>query len=300
MPAAAWETVLASFETQKPTAFRVNTLKATAGEVAKELRREGYSLSPVDWLAEAFTVPPDQRRALTETAAVAEGRVYIQGLSSMTAPPVLGPQPGEAVLDLAAAPGGKTLQMAAMMHNRGTLSAVESVRRRFFRLKENLERHGATMVRTFLADGRSIGRKVPERFDRVLLDAPCSSEARFDRRDPATWRYWGLKKIGESARKQKGLLRSALPALKPGGLLLYCTCSFAPEENEAIIDGLLRQHGEAVEVLPVELPLSNSQPGLAAWDDRRFHPAVARSVRILPNHQMGGLYLCLLRKGGEG
>jgi 16S rRNA (cytosine1407-C5)-methyltransferase len=276
----------------------VNTLIAAVDETVAELVADGFSFEPAGWLPEAFTARLDsaQRRRLTESAAVRQGRVYIQDLASMTAPLLLGPRPGESVLDLAAAPGGKTIQMAAMMENTGTLSAVESVRARFFRLRANLSNCGATMVRAYLRDGRSVGRKTPERFDRVLLDAPCSGEARFDRRNPQTWQYWGLKKIKEAARKQKGLIRSALKALKPGGLLLYCTCSFAPEENERIVHDLLVEKGDAVQVVPAELPLPNVQPGLAGWEGNAFDRRLTQATRILPTAEMDGSFLCLLRK----
>lgn len=99
------------------------------------------------------------------------------------------------MLDLAAAPGGKTLQMAAMMQDRGRIAAVEAVRTRMFKLQANLRRHGPTIVKTYLTDGRTVGRKTPERFDRVLLDSPCSSEARFQRADPGSWRHWSLCKL---------------------------------------------------------------------------------------------------------
>jgi 16S rRNA (cytosine1407-C5)-methyltransferase len=278
--------------------LRVNTLRATVEETVAELTAEGFPLEPAGWLPEAFVARLDsaQRRRLTASAAVRQGRVYIQDLASATAPMLLGPRPGESVLDLAAAPGGKTIQMAAMMENCGTLSAVESVRSRFFKLRSNLAVYGATMVRAYLTDGRSVGRKTPERFDRVLLDAPCSGEARFDQRNPQTWRYWCLKKIKETARKQKGLIRSALKALKPGGLLLYCTCSFAPEENERIVHDLLVEKGDALQVRPVELPLPNTQAGLAEWEGRAFDAQLTMATRILPTAEMDGLFLCLLCK----
>lgn len=296
VPQERWEECLSSFGQEKPTAFRVNALRAAVDEVQHELAQAGFSPAPVDWLPGAFTIEPGERRRLTETAAVSEGRIYIQGLSSMLAPVVLAPQPGERVLDLAAAPGGKTLEMAAMMRNRGEIAAVEVIRSRMYKLGANLHRHGATIVRTYLTDGRTVGRKTPERFDRVLVDAPCSGEARFDPRDPASWRHWGPRKIRESARKQKGLLRSALAALKPGGTLLYCTCSFAPEENEEVVQSVLAPLGDAVEIQPIDLPLPNTQPGLVEWNGNELLPDLARTVRILPDEWMDGFYLCKLSK----
>jgi 16S rRNA (cytosine1407-C5)-methyltransferase len=186
--------------------------------------------------------------------------------------------------------------MAAMMQNQGHIAAVEVIRARLFKLQASLRRCGVSNVKTYLTDGRTVGRKTPERFDRVLLDAPCSSEARFNRREPSTWKHWSLRKIKECARKQRGLLRSAIASLKPGGTLLYCTCSFAPEENEAIVHGVLTQMGEAIEIEAVRLPLENVQPGITHWEGKDLHPDLARSVRILPDRQMDGFYLCKLVK----
>jgi len=239
----------------------------------------------VPWCAEAFVVAPEQRRALTETTAFADGRIYIQNLTSMLAPLVLAP-----------APGGKTLQLAALMENRGRLSAVEAVKGRFFRLCANLERGGVENARTFLMDGRAVGRKCPEMFDRVLLDAPCSSEARFTRLDPASWEHWSLRKVREAARKQKGLLEAALRSLKVGGTLVYCTCSFSPEENELIVESVLRRFPDALQVERIELPLSNLQPGLDAWCGKGLQPDLVRCQRVLPDGLMDGFFLCRLRK----
>ena len=296
LPAEAREKCLASFGWDKPVAFRVNTLKGRVADVLGELSGAGFEVRPVDWLSEAAMVPWGQRRALTQTGAVHEGRIYIQNLTSMLVPLVLDPRAGQEVLDLAAAPGGKTLEMAAMMGNQGRIAAVEPIRDRFYRLRAVLELHGATIVDTYLADGRWIGRKTPERFDRVLLDAPCSCEARFDPRHPETFRYWSPRKIKESARKQKGLLRSAVACLKPGGTLVYSTCTFAPEENELVVQSVLDELGEAVEVAPIDFPVANLQPGLTRWEDRELTAELARSVRVLPNELMDAAYLCKLVK----
>jgi 16S rRNA (cytosine1407-C5)-methyltransferase len=301
VPAQAYAACMASFAAEKPVALRVNTLRAGIDEVRRELTSAGFELQPVAWLAEALLVPAEQRAALVAAPAVREGRVYIQNLSSMLAPLLLDPQPGEEVLDLAAAPGGKTLQMAARMGNQGRIAAVEAIRPRFFKLRALLETHAATMVDTYLADGRTIGRKTPERFDRVLLDAPCSCEARFDPRDAQSFHYWSPRKIKESSRKQKGLLKSAAECLKPGGSLLYCTCTFAPEENELVIQSLLDDLGAAVEILAVDCPVPNVQPGLTAWDGQPLAPEMARCLRILPDAQMDAAFLCkLAKRAGTG
>lgn len=299
LPPDRRDACLASFCLEKPTSFRFNPLRGDPDETRRELECAGFVLTPVPWYHLAVTVEGERRRALTESAPFREGRIYIQSLSSMAAPLALAPEPGETVLDLAAAPGGKTAMIAAMMENRGRLSAVEAVRGRFFRMKANLDLQGATMVRTYLTDGRSVGRKCPEMFDRILLDAPCSSEARFTRLDPESWAHWSPRKVEEAARKQRGLIRSALEALRPGGVLLYCTCSFSPEENELIVNDALRRHGDGLRVCALDLPLPNLQPGLTRWKGKELHPDLARAVRILPDRVMDGFFLCLIRKSPD-
>ncbi|WJW74987.1 RsmB/NOP family class I SAM-dependent RNA methyltransferase [Thiohalobacter sp. IOR34] len=277
-------------------ACRANPLRGGVEAARAALQAEGLEPQSVDWLPGAFTLPSAQREALSHSKAVAEGAIYIQNLSSMLPPWLLDPQPGEEVLDLAAAPGSKTTQMAGLMQNRGRIAAVEAVRPRFFRLRANLAAQGVEMVQTYLADGSHIWRKTPERFDRVLLDAPCSSEGRIRLDQPASYAHWSPAKIRDMARKQGRLLFSAVQCLKPGGRLLYSTCSFAPEENEAVLDRLLRTFGDALEVLPVELPFANWRPGLAEWQGRAFAPALAGARRILPAGAMEGFFLCLLEK----
>ena len=148
--------------------------------------------------------------------AFSEHRIYVQNLASMIPPLVLDAQPGERILDLGAAPGSKTLQLACLMRNTGEIAAVEIVKRRFYKLRANLEAQGATNVRPFLRDGATVWRHRPEHFDRVLLDAPCSTEGRFRTDDPATYAYWSPRKIKEMARKQRRLLHAFSRAMRAG------------------------------------------------------------------------------------
>lgn len=290
------EKCLATFGAERRVSFRLNTLKVTPDELEHELRRLGILFERVTWLPEAYLAAPESRESLVNCPAFLEGRLYVQDLSSMLAVHVLDPQPGEEILDLAAAPGGKTCHMAARMNNQGRIAAVEVIPQRLYKLVANLRRAGVTIAKTYLTDGRTVGKKTPGRFDRVLLDAPCSSEARFDARDPASWRHWNLRKIAECSRKQKGLLHSALQAVRPGGVVLYCTCSFAPEENEGVIDHVLRQWKGTLEVEPLEISLPNVMPGITTWQGREFDPSVQLACRVLPTDEMHGFFLCRLRK----
>ncbi|WP_457596752.1 RsmB/NOP family class I SAM-dependent RNA methyltransferase [Hydrogenimonas sp.] len=289
------DAILDTFAHPRPLSFRINTLKTDTTSALDALRRDGFAPKPVAWYPYAFTLPPHDRQALARHPLFGEGDIYIQSLSSMLAPLLLAPEPGEEVLDLAAAPGGKSLMMAQMMENHGRIACVEPGRDRFFRMRANLERGGAAIARCYMHDGRAVGAKTPERFDRVLLDAPCSTEAKFRTDNPATTAYWSERKIREMAKLQWRLMRSALKALKPGGRLLYATCSFAPEENEAIVSKALATF-EHIDIVPLEPPIANTRKGLASWGKKRFDPRVEKSVRILPDETMEGFFLCLLEK----
>lgn len=279
-----------------PVSFRVNTLKTTVADVQASLREAGIEAQPVDWLSTAFVVPANRRDRLVASSLFSSGHIYIQNLSSMLAPWLLDPQPGETVMDLAAAPGGKATQIAALMENSGLLSVVEPIRNRFFKLRDVLQLQGVTIAKFYQVDGRSVGTKVPERFDRVLLDAPCSSEARIRRGDPASWEYWSERKITEQSRKQKGLIRSGLRALKVGGRMIYATCSYAPEENEAVIHEAIRRCGKAIQVMPIDLPVPHVLPGLSQWKGRTFDPQVQRACRVIPHEAFDGFFLCAIEK----
>ncbi|MFP6837539.1 MAG: RsmB/NOP family class I SAM-dependent RNA methyltransferase [Pseudomonadales bacterium] len=227
--------------------------------------------------------------------SVERGEIYPINPSSVLAVLALAPQPDEEVLDLAAAPGGKTLLMAAAMDNRGRIAAVEPVKSRFHRMRANLARCGVRNVDFYLSDGRGVGRKVGERFDAVLLDVPCSSEARFRLDDPASYAHWKLRKIKEVARKQKSLLRSAFTALKPGGRLIYCTCALAPEENEIPLDYLVRRE-PAAKLESVSVVCPQFIPGLTRWRAKVLHSDLQRAVRVLPDDLWDGLFICKIVK----
>ncbi|NKB70329.1 MAG: RsmB/NOP family class I SAM-dependent RNA methyltransferase [Candidatus Latescibacteria bacterium] len=296
LPPDRYPACRATFSSPAATAFRLNPLQGEPQETLAQLHAEGFTLNQLDWPDDAFSVPADQRRALTDSPACRQGRLYIQTPSSMIPPLLLAPRPDEWILDLAAAPGGKTIHLAGLMGNQGRISAVEAVRKRFFRLRTNLETHGVANTSTYLKDGTRVWRVCPEQFDRVLVDAPCTGEGRFHTDDPRTFAYWSNHKIRQMVRKQQRLLFSAVHSLRPGGVLVYSTCTFAPEENEGVIDRLLRRFDGALSVEPISLPLDNAQAGLSQWNDRPLHPHLNRARRILPDGLWEGFFVCRLKK----
>jgi 16S rRNA (cytosine1407-C5)-methyltransferase len=294
------DAALRTFAQPKPTTFRVNTLKASVPEVRQPLEAEGFRLEAVPWYPEAFVLREGRLRQLQATTLYQTGMIYVQSLSSMLPPLVLDPRPGEEVLDLTAAPGSKTTQLACLMRGRGRVVANDSHRVRFFKLRANVALQAAHNVHLMLCDGIALGRTSPERFDRVLLDAPCSAEGRFNVHEPSSYRYWKPAKVHEMVRKQKPLLASAIAALRPGGVLVYSTCTFAPEENEGVVDWALKKFGASVSVEAIRLPVTNALAGLGAWEGKSFDPSVRRTVRVLPTASMEGFFLAKLRKLSPG
>ncbi len=275
--------VLTSMQTERVLSYWVNPLVDAPFEAIG---------APLEGMPEMRCLPRDSE--FTSSDAATNGRVYIQNPSSLLAVRVLNPQPGEEVLDLAAAPGGKTIAMAVAMHNAGRIAAVEPVKGRFHRLRANVERCGVNIVDFYQRDGRGVGRAVPGRFDRVLLDAPCSSQARMRWDDPSSYRHWTRRKVREASRKQKSLAMSGYAALKPGGCMLYSTCSFAPEENELVVEHLLKRT-DARLVETGELPC-NTIPGLTRWGSRTLREELALSARIVPDEVWDGFYLAKIEK----
>jgi 16S rRNA (cytosine1407-C5)-methyltransferase len=296
IPDSQWQPVWDSFQHPKPLVTRVNTTLISVEEVMQLLRNESITGSQVSWKPDALVFTAEQRSRVLDSAAYRQGLLYSQNLSSQLAPLVLDPQLGEEILDMCAAPGGKTAQIACMMRGTGRLAAVEKVKTRFYKLKDVLRSQHHHGVHTYLTDGCRLWHKTPERFDRILLDAPCSSESRFQLHDPGSYQHWKLRKIKETARKQKQLLYSAVHCLKPGGIVVYSTCAFAPEENEAVIDHALKQFSGQLQVLPARVPVANTQPGLTRWQNKEFDASLANSIRILPDEVMDGFYMCKLTK----
>lgn len=295
IPPQEWEAVLKSFALKREITVRVNTLKAEIEDVAATLQGQGIKVSTVPWYPEALVLFGVEGRILSDDALVREGKMYIQSLSSMLPAVILAPNPGENILDLCAAPGSKTGQMAAMMHNEGWITAVESVKERMYKLKSVLALLGVTNVRIKLTDGRRF-RQQGELFDKILVDAPCSSEGRFKNSDKKSFQYWSLRKIKEMVQKQRGLLLNAGRLLKPGGTLVYSTCTFAPEENEGVIDWFLRKTDGAFQVLPSGIAGIKTYPAVHEWQEKIFNGEVKNCLRVLPDPLMEGFFVAKIIK----
>ncbi len=280
-----------SLEPLRPS-LRLNPLIPLSVAVRPFLQQHGQV---VPWCADAFLLGADGP-ALGRTLEHALGAFYIQAKATTFAVEALDPQPGERVLDLAAAPGGKATHLAARLDNRGLLVVNEPQRRRVPALVGNLERCGVLNAVVSQAPGTMVARHFHNYFDRVLLDAPCSGDGLL-RKDLGMLRYWSPEDACRKSGQQKGLLRAAFHALQPGGVLVYSTCSLSLEENEDVLLGLVQRYPGQAEILPVSLQ-AEALP-LPADLAAGYPPEFSRAVRIWPHvHDTEGAFVARVRKHG--
>ena len=290
LPDEKFQSFLPHFSREKHLSLRINTLKVTREDAMEYLKAQGISYSEVGWCKEALVLKEISKRTFREDPWVGEGKLYIQNLSSMLPVLVLDPKPGEQVLDMCAAPGSKTTQIAAQMKNEGRIVALDAIRGRYFKLKSNCERLGTRIADIKCLDARRFKMK-ESFFDKVLVDAPCSSEGGFNVNSPKSYAYWSERKIKEMSRKQKGLLLNATRLLKPGGTLVYSTCTFAPEENEACVDWLLRKLEGRISVQAIDLKYIPMYPTLTKWKKKVYNPEVRNCLRIVPDERWIGFFI---------
>ena len=295
LPPQEQAAVLAHFSAPAVTSVRINTLKISREEAVSALRESGILFHGVPWSPLAFIIDPGSVVDIADAGYFEKGWLYRQSLASMLPVLALDPQPGERVLDMCAAPGSKTTQIAAEMEGGGTIVAVEAVRSRFYKLKAVAAGLGAGGITYCCMDARRF-RSKEAFFDKILVDVPCSCEARFKLSDPKTYAFWNLRKIKDMVRKQRGILLAASRLLNPGGVLVYATCTFAPEENEGVVDWLLRKAGGTWEIDPVHFPGVETAPAVTRWEKRVFDARVTRCFRVLPTSTMEGFFMAKLTR----
>jgi NOL1/NOP2/sun family putative RNA methylase len=288
-------TVIGSFSVPKPISFRVNTLKTATETLKASLEKQNLQIEQIPWYPDAFILRSEKAQ-LMATEQYREGHIYIQNLSSMIPPLVMNPRTRDLVCDLTAAPGSKTTQLAMMMRNKGEIVANDISRTRLFRLKANLKSLGVTNTNVISVPGQALWKKYAGQFDKVLVDAPCTMEGRFSTLDPQTYEDWKPKKVKLLSKLQQHLLWSAVSITKPGGLIVYSTCTLAPEENEGVIDWILKKEHGNISVEEIKLELPDTRSGLHSWKKKQYNPQITKTLRILPSETMEGFYIAALRK----
>ncbi|AFK23002.1 tRNA (cytosine(49)-C(5))-methyltransferase [Pyrococcus sp. ST04] len=256
--------------------IRINTLKGELNEI-KNLLEEKFELEEIPWTkGEGFFIKRYDVN-FGELIEYSLGLIIPQEASSMIPPVVLDPQPGEFILDMAAAPGSKTTQIAQYMENKGCIIANDAKRDRANILIANLNRAGVLIAKVTVRDGAYFGR-YENTFDRVLLDAPCSSVGMI-RKNFKFAKTWSVGKVYYHSKLQKRLILAAYKALKPGGVMVYSTCTVDPVENEEVVDFLLQKTDAKLE--KIKLPLKKTPPVLE-WEGKKYSEEVAKTVRIHP------------------
>jgi len=285
---------LASLEEAPRTGLRANTLKLAAAALPGVLP---WPVQPVPWCAEGWLLEAGEGLPGRHPYHAA-GLYYLQDPSAMLAGVLLDPQPGEVVLDLCAAPGGKATHLAARLQGQGLLVANELVRSRTAALVENLERFGAANILVTNTTPEALAARWPGVSDAVLVDAPCSGEGMF-RKTPAARQEWRPAAVEGCALRQTAILDQAAALVRPGGRLLYATCTFAPEEDEGSVAYFLHAHPEFTLRPPPALP--GLDPGRPDW----IAPALAaglpleRCLRLWPHRSQGeGHFFALMQREG--
>jgi 16S rRNA C967 or C1407 C5-methylase (RsmB/RsmF family) len=268
---------LASLYLPAKIGLRVNTLKLSPIEFQD---RSPFILSSVHWCSSGYILETLERDDFVSPGKHpyhSAGLYYLQEPSAMAAAEILAPQPGEKVLDLAAAPGGKATHLAALMNNTGLLIANEIHPKRVWDLVENLERSGVTNAVVINETPQRMAYHFGEYFDRVLLDAPCSGEGMF-RKSELARNEWKPELVRSSAIRQSIILEAAVRLVKPGGRLAYTTCTFSLEENEVLIAKFLSQHPEFE--LEIIQPAQGYQPARQEWIGITQEHNINRAIRI--------------------
>ena len=274
--------ILEGMSNNRLTTIRVNTLKYNINDLKEYLDNNKITYELVDWYKDALVIKNVKEKELENLEIYKNGQIYIQSLSSMIPALALKPKENDKVLDLTAAPGSKTTQMACMMNNKGYILANEIDKIRCQRLEYNVKMQNAEIVDVINEDGKNIHKKYQEYFDKVLLDTPCSGEGRFLTQNPKTYNSWSKDEVSRLEKLQKELIKSGIIALKSGGIMCYSTCTLNKVENENIIKWAKDNFN--IELLDIDLKIKNSIK------------VMKKSLKILPNEMQEGFFIAKFRK----
>ena len=281
--------------------IRANTLKISSEKLKKRLEEKKWIVKqpfkefPEIMIIESNLLPGELGRTMEHLL----GYYYVQEISSMMPVLVLNPKDNEKILDLCSSPGSKTTQIAAMINNTGVLIANDVKLRRIKILASNLERCGVTNSIITKERGERICRSLEKedfKMDRILVDAPCSGEGTL-RESPKTAKMWNVKRINTLSRIQKSLLEKAINALKTNGEIVYSTCTHGPEENEEVVDFILKNF-DNVKIQKINLPKElKTREGLTEWKEKTYSKDLKKCARIYPHEDnCEGFFIAKMKK----
>lgn len=277
---------------------RINTLRADSKNVAVELQSQAVELTPVPWASDCMFVESGVE-IIRDSTLSENGSVYIQNAASWLPVLALQPQPGETILDVCAAPGGKTSHIAQLAGNTAFITANDNSRPRLHKLQNNLQRLGVENVTFTLHDASRLTRNLDiESFDKILLDAPCSGEGMMTLDNKKDFESWSVAHIKRLQQLQKKIIVQAWRLLKPGGRLVYSTCTMAPEENEAVVDYLLRHNDDVIveDISTLTSELQNTVKPVLEWNGKAYNAQLTQSVRLKPSFRVEAFFVVSLKK----
>ncbi|WP_458188718.1 RsmB/NOP family class I SAM-dependent RNA methyltransferase [Haladaptatus sp. NG-WS-4] len=281
-----FEAFLAACERPLPSVVRVNTIKSDRERVTRAFDAANVEWTPREWNENVLEIDGSPGNTWPSFHGWTHGQEEVSSIPAF----VLDPEPGERVLDSCAAPGSKTTQLAALMDDEGLVVANDSNLGRLSALRFNTERLGVTCAAVTNQDARNFSLKPFDgrTFDAALVDVPCSCEGTI-RKNPTALDDWSLDHVEGVAGVQKGILRRAVQATREGGEVVYSTCTFAPEENEAVLDHVLAREDCRLVAYDVGL---ESDPGLTEWQDDEYDESVRKAKRFYPHHNDTGGFFC--------
>ena len=272
--------IIDGYEKERVTTFRVNTLKLSVEEIENELNKLDIDYERVSWSEEAFIIKNANEKDIEQLEIYKEGKIYLQSLSSMLPPIILEPKENSDILDMAAAPGGKTTQIAALTKNNAHITACEMNHIRAERLKYNIEKQEASSVYVMQIDSRQMNDFFS--FDQILLDAPCSGSGTTNVKES----NFTQKLIEKSTKAQYTLLKKAIKMLKKGQEMVYSTCSILQCENEDIVNKILKESN--CEIVPINREKMQELPYLPT--------KIEGTICIAPNELYEGFFVAKIRK----
>lgn len=276
--------ILEGYSKKRMVTFRVNTLKTSIEKVEKVLKNNNIEFEKVSWSDVAYIVKNVREDTLKELEIYKNGEIYLQSLSSMLPPIVLEPKENTDILDMCAAPGGKTTELASLTNNNANITACELNKIRIEKLKYNIEKQGATSVYIMQEDSRRINDFFS--FDNILLDAPCSGSGTLNVEDVNLEKTFTKKLIEKSQKAQLELLNKAVKILKQGQEMVYSTCSILNVENEEIVSKILKNN--KVEIVPIEFEGKEELPLLPTKIDG--------TLCVMPTELYEGFFIAKIRK----
>ena len=276
--------IIEGYQEERKVTLRVNTIKTNSSEIEKVLEENNIKYKKISWYSEGYIIENVRENEIKNLDIYKNGEIYLQGLSSMLPPIILEPKENTDILDMTAAPGGKTTEIATLVGNKARITAIEMNKIRAQKLKYNVEKQGATCVYIMEQDARKLNDFFS--FDNVLLDAPCSGSGTININDTNLEKTFTEQLIKKSKKSQNELLKKSIKVLKKGSEMVYSTCSVLQEENENIIENILKEN--KVEIVDIDFKGIEDIPKLPT--------RIKGTLCVAPTKEYEGFFVAKLKK----